>query len=322
MDPPHIPAFRIPNSAFASSSRGFTYNIESDSASVTEEDGASGGYHPVSHTHHHHHHHHVHIDPRETRHHPTHHVPQPDFSFTRDPSPPSYEEAIYGVPPTSTPVAPGDRSRHSVSAALASAPHNSPWSFPLRSRQPSTGSLWEDGDDFSDIVTSPESDDIRSGANSRAIIDQPSPPRRSPIEIADIADTEDFLSEVSASPPISQLSLCSTGTTSTEREGRDRDEGSAIRHARREVREALLGIVRHLRQQETWYSADNAWEYLTERLCGHGRNAQREAEVLWEFAFQANPLAHFGSILCLDPAALQRMIDLPSLAQQNGSRSL
>ena len=70
----------------------------------------------------------------------------------------------------------------------------------------------------------------------------------------------------------------------------------------------LLGVVLHLLRHGEWYSADNAWDYLAERLCGPGRAALREADILWEFAFQAHPLAHFGSILSMTPAGVEQLI--------------
>ena len=108
---------------------------------------------------------------------------------------------------------------------------------------------------------------------------------------------------------MSCLSLRSDSTTSTDALIRSQGEEIVIWQSRRAVKRVLLEIVLHLQRRQDWCSADAAWDYLVERLCGHGRSAQREAETLWEFAFQAHPLAHFGSMLSEDPVVVERMIE-------------
>ena len=196
----------------------------------------------------------------------------PDFSYTDTTAPPSYEEVVSGVPATSS------SSAEETNSLLPS--------WEIEDRPPAIELSDSDG-------ASVEADETPSIVSS---------PARS------LSDREDFLLSASPSPPVSQLSLGSQGTTASDIDAREHLEGLAINSARAKVKKVLLEIVLHLQRHNDWYSADAAYEYLAERLCGPGRAAQREADVLWEFAFQAHPLAHFGSILSLTSSRIEQLI--------------
>ena len=281
-------------SGFVSNSQGFAHECESNTFSITEEQGAVGGVHTVRHNHHHYHHHYVRQiqqssscnQSRESE-----RASRPGFTYSSNPSPPSYEEAVSGIAATSSPL-----QQRSDPRDIGVAPEpNSAWSFPTCPRS----DAWEEVD----ISLPSQSDDSGSEGDFQIdpiVFDQLSP-RASPVatESEGGHSAEDFLSEASISPPVSQLSMRSDSTSSTDVDQRECVEGAAIADSRLAVRRVLLEIVAHLQRRQNWCSADAAWDYLVERLCGHGRAAQREAEVLWEFAFQAQPLEHFGAVLRL-----------------------
>ena len=81
-------------SSFIADSRRVPHECESESFSATEELGAVGGFQAVRHDHYHHHHHHIHHVLPERPANEAHR--QPQFQYTDDPSPPSYEEAVLG----------------------------------------------------------------------------------------------------------------------------------------------------------------------------------------------------------------------------------
>ena len=300
-------------SRFVSNSREFQPNSRSDSFSFTEEQGAVGGCHTVRHDHHHYHHHYIHTverdNSRDTRRRSQSRRRQPEFSFTDNPSPPSYEEAVSGVAATSSPIPIGSRVRDIGVAPEA----GSPWSFPPQPRHDASPlhRSWTDNSDLGDESEDPEPCGAGSWDEVDPVIFEQLSSRGSPArsEPEHARGTEDFLSVASVSPPISQLSLGSNSTSSTDFILRTEREEGTILSSRKAVKKVLLEIVLYLQRQQDWCSADAAWDYLVERVCGYGRSAQREAEILWEFAFQAHPLAHFGSILSEDPVVVEHMIE-------------
>ena len=151
---------------------------------------------------------------------------------------------------------------------------------------------------------------------SQTLFDSPrSRPRASDLkpQTAHSDCSEDFPTDIGASPPISHHPSRSVSTSSSRDAVVQVEIGSILR-ARAECKRVLLEVILHLQEHPDWPSADDAWEVLVERLSnsGFGRHAQRDAEVLWEFAFQANPLEHFGSILSQSRQTVEQMI--PSLS--------
>ena len=297
-------------SSFYNSGQPPSHEFESHSESLTEELGAVGGYHTVRHEHHHHHHHHVHHvqDSQRTLSEDRQRGPrrsarnrrparQPEFSFTSNPSPPSYEEAVSGIPATSSPATGAPSAEIAIPATRLSralppaGPPSRAFDFPLRPQ-------WDTADRFGDSIISSEADDFCSEDQEEmnpAIFDLLSPVGSfSPIGSL---PSEDFLASAVGSPTVSELSLGSPGSNGSASSGAARQVG-CITALRATARRVLLEVVNHLQQQANYTSADDAWDRLVERLCGrHGRCAQREAEILWEFAFRTHPLEHFGATL-------------------------
>ena len=307
----------------ASSYQGFFNETQSDSFSQSEEQGAVGGFHTVRHEHHHHHHHHHHIHQEDQR--PSDRVRPASFIPTD--APPSYAEAV-STYPSAPSISDGSvRSRNPGSSAtydqglgdLVSGLENLSTStpatrdatllFPPRRSEPA----WDNVDCFADRNEASLLADIGSEADwdiNPAIFELPTRSRSSPVRT--ISASNISLASASVSPPISQLSLGSASTASTDSfdaDPRSSAEGLTIKYCREEIQRTLLEVILYLKRHQTWCSADDAWDYLAERLCGSGRSALKEAEILWEFAFQAPPLGHFGTILCQDINAIQAKLD-------------